>query len=407
VLAAAFEVESLCGASMARLLFWLCSTVLWCAVALSPPPGLSRFTTQLSDLHSHVMATVLALERGPAIYARPIRELCPIRDTPELRAFAEAQAVNPKDVCTTESREGRRPLAINWPDFPRPYPPGAQLLFLPQAILYDALGMPLLAIRALSYCELVVFAHVVALLLWALLSPRGRGRSLPLRLRVAPLVAIVFFEVLTWSLGGMYDAVPLAFLLASALCLSRERPRLALLAYAAALFFHYRAVWFLPMGALAALETWRTRKERPRAAFAFLGASAGLAALSLGSFAAVAPALAHLPISNYAHLPMPSRTTAQWLGAYALPALALVGQAVLGRDWKLAGALAWLLLVVTLARQGQLWHGLMAVPLFGVAALEGGRARHVALALCGWLLVTVSIAQRVPLPDALLSLLSS
>jgi hypothetical protein len=378
--------------------------VLSLFVALVPGSESGSLGRWNSDHYSHYSAVVLFWHRGLAIYDTPIRELC---DAPSqaTRAFAKAHQLAEDDMCELSERTGERPLTINWPTYPRPYPPGQLLFHAPEALLYARTDVSRYAINRLTIIKDILAGHLaVWLLLTALLfgpddDDRRFWRSL------APLVVpLVYFGLVPASVVGFYDPLSIAFVCIAIARMRDDRPVGAILWLSLAVFLHLRAVWYAPLGVACLLrlrspdhrgelETWRGK----------LALAAGLGALGLTTImlTRVAPYLSRFPGTNHAMLfraPL-GPGSIDLIFLLAVVASFLVRE----RQWLLIATIVWQAFVVGTTYQVQTWHGMFFLPLLALARWK----RTGPLATGAILVFVVGVARLVfnaaPMPGMFLS----
>lgn len=137
--------------------------------------------------------------KGGDIYKKPLASLC---DNTRDRTQEREEAALPLgrktcDICFRTGEDFNRPLVINWQDFPRPYPSGQLLYFLPEALLYKYAGLSFKTINCVSIVKFVLIAHLAWIFIVALLMEIV---SRPLRLF---LMAFSYHQLINFSLAGM------------------------------------------------------------------------------------------------------------------------------------------------------------------------------------------------------------
>lgn len=157
--------------------------------------------------------------------------------------------------------------------------------------------------------------------------------------------------------------------------LDEKRWLAAVVAFSAALFLQFRALYYVPWALYAAAGVlregvWRSWTRRQWLA---LVAASGLAVIALSTFVLVRPAFAQLPFENPIH---PG-------GLKALPVVAFV--AALGATAIVfarsrapldLAILCWMTLLLVAVRQTQGWHAILFVP--WVLASAGSAALRLA-----------------------------
>ncbi|HEY3353979.1 MAG TPA: hypothetical protein VGQ83_12075 [Polyangia bacterium] len=215
-----------------------------------------------SDHYAHYAAAILFWHRGFDIYRHPTRELCNADSSS--RAYVAALGLEPESACGLPERAGARPLVINWPDHPRPYPPGALLYAAPEALLYAHTGLSFRVINRLTIMKHLIMAHLLAGILSLLLLGRFRHEEEmappPFARGAIILVPLIYLAVVPWAIGGIYDAVAVLLVVLAIGRGHRGDPLAALLLFGGALFLHCRAVWSLPL-AIACCRSLRRRSR--------------------------------------------------------------------------------------------------------------------------------------------------
>lgn len=347
-----------------------------------------------SDHYAHTMATVIFLERGLDIYRRPVGSLCD--RSPKRRAatwrVARRLQVNPRGVCWLKGSRFSRPLVINWPGHPRPYPPGQLLYFLPEAVAYRHLGARFVTVNRITVIKLVVTAHLCFLVLWFLLlrvTPRGVAWV---------ILALAGVQLLHWSLVGFYDPIAILFLLLGLLALAHDRPAPALAAFGAATLLHFRALWYLPLAAFCLYRIWQDRRallapgSPRRRAICWLTAGAVLLGGALLTFYLLYPALKAFPVRSALYHHKVRLLSAPVL-AYLVPTAALAALLAVRKSWLALACLAWLSVFFFYTPQIMRWHALFLLPLYGLVALtpDPNHRSEQALALVAWTFLPLEI----------------
>ncbi len=342
-----------------------------------------------SDHFAHWGQAVLFSEKGFDVYRLPTGALCPIVDSPQVR---EVRATAPSITFCSTSVEGAV-VPFNWPQYPQPYPPGLLLYSAPAALLYRLGGLSFHQVTSLTIMQYLA----VALLVWwfyasAWLKTQGPRGRLEWSLRIS-FTVLFFLESLRWALWGIYDPVAIGLAGVAILALLRHRPLTALLAYSAAVFLHFRALWYFPLVPLALLE-WRRapRQVRKQGLWVCLPA-AFMLGLAAYSFALLLPSLQSYPIINRLYLPQalghPTRFWLQMTGALVILGLLLASL----RAWRVALFYAGVVGMIAFTRDTHEWHTLFLFPLFLTPLLERETVRAHAwaillafyLAQCHWI----------------------
>ncbi len=384
-----------------------------CVTGVSPRVGLERWC---SDHYSHTGTTVLFLQRGLAVYRRPVGEQCQQaqsgRERQQRRILARKWDVNPADLCFRVAGAGagagageaskQRPLVINWQRFPRPYPPGVMLYFLPEALLWDHTDASFRTINRVTIVKLLVVAHLawmVLVLLMAGFRPRGGAWV---------VMAVAYSQLMYWSLVGIYDGVAILWVLLCMLALQRGRGSLAIGALAVACFLHFRALWYLPLLVPGILLVIHKREVRARIPIpripnlripnpVVLAGAGALFLVSAYVFWILWPALKSFPPRN----PLDYRQFA--LGSpvfmsYLVPTLAVVMVMAWRRLWLGLGLVVWMTTFFLRTPQTMTWHILFLLPILVVPAVtlpapDRVKDRRVdqAFALLVWYFVSAAV----------------
>jgi hypothetical protein len=367
-----------------RELVWLlASWFAWAFVALhlhGPHGSLFGYTDHLS----HTGMARVFLMRGFDIYRQPGNALCARPPTPAAAAWAERGGCRPAEVCDVRDALDAPGACVAWQEFPHPYPPGAVLSAVPEALVARAGKLSPRALGSLVIVKYLLTAH---LLVWAvfrvlfdgrrrdargLVGGRGwEGKSAWLRWGV---FAIVYVEIMKWSLVGFYDPLAIFPIFLGVYFLRERRFADAFVALSASLFLHFRALWYLPLLGAATLgllerRAWAGAERARTLVKVILGVA--MTGASLYAFSLLRSALTEFPDVNpvlWKHYPLNQRAMLDLAVPCALVMLYLAS----GRHWLLCVTIAWQLFVVVHTPQTMDWHTLFLLPLLGVATLERG-----------------------------------
>ncbi len=317
-----------------------------------------------SDHTSHFMSTVLFFYRGIEVYTQPIAENCvPSRDR---GATSPESAL--RDVCNLPDRaiRGKRPLSINWSQFPRPYPPGVFIYSLPEALLYEFTDISLQTINKVSILKYLVVAHVLMgafiFLFWRL---GARVDRRILALIAAVVLPLLYISNIQWALLGFYDGVAVLFGLLGIIAATERRYLAAIAWLCAAVFFHFRGLWIaVPVGVLCVWEIAKARAWRqwgPREVLVASGAVVMMATATITLYLLL-PYLQQFPASNPLQLPSLPAETVWGVGAATAAAAVLLAW---NREPLILATIFWQLFMLARTPQVQQWHWLALLPLFG------------------------------------------
>lgn len=382
--------------------------VVICVTGSSPRVGLERWC---SDHYSHTGTAVLFWERGLQVYRRPVGAQCRRpqrgREWRLRRDLARRWDVNPRDLCFRTSTSGMGkgtdaapetlPLVINWQRFPRPYPPGVMLYFLPEALLWEHTGASFRTLNRVTIVKLLVVGHlawVVLVLLMAGFQPRGWAWV---------VMAVGYSQLIYWSLVGIYDGVAVGFVLLCMLALQRGRGTLAVGAISAACFLHFRALWYLPLlvpGILLVIHKREVRSRTPKLGIPNPAVLVGGLVLLLTSayvFWILWPALKSFPLRNpvdYRKLAVGSPV----FMSFVVPTLGVVLVMAWRRLWLGLGLVVWMTYFFLRTPQIMSWHVLFLLPILALPSLtlpapELGKDRHMdqAFAVLVWYFVSAAV----------------
>lgn len=349
-----------------------------------------------SDHYAHMNACRAIIFGGVDVWHTPIaRALPPLTAEerallpPEIRAGGEQFRLSP-DMA-------RKPIAVSWSHLPRPYPPGDCVAVLPVALLYQWTSLEFRHATRLLIWLFVFYAHLAVLFF----ARAAAEASPPAYLAVT----LVYFESIHWALEGFYDVIALVPLSLFALFLHRKNWLLALLAYCAAAFFHFRAFFFGPLALIPAWNllrhsAWKTWKRRE---WLVAGAAVVLAVAALWTFHAASAALPLFPLDNPLAWSSPTRSL---VGPAAVLAVA-AGLFFWARAWTDLALVGWLAFMVVNLRQAFAWHVVLLLPWLLLRAGSVEASRQAVLEPARWAVVIMlaAVAFRNPLIPSWLALL--
>jgi hypothetical protein len=357
------------------------SFLIWAGVA-SHVDGASAALSNFNDHWSHYGRSLLFLEHGFDVYRFQTSHFCAAPPAGALHALPPVNAA--VDWCVTKGATATRPLLINWQDTRAGYPPGLFLYSLPEVLLFEATPLSHRAINLFTILKYLALAHVLLWLFFRIVVSAENDPS-----RAGPGVAwlrwgffaLVYLEVLKWTLCGFYDPIAVAALLLGIWLLGERRGVDALLALSAAVFLHYRALWYLPLFGFAAVAILKSRAWRSggAATYAKLGAAAVMIGVSAYAFALLYPGLALLPATNPVLLKKLIAGTSAGLDLL-IPLLPVGLYLIASRQWAFLACAAWQIVMFVETPQIQPWHCLFLLPLFALARVGGKRGATAAAA---------------------------
>jgi hypothetical protein len=345
----------------------------------------ARIPKGLTDHVAHWGTAILAWYDGFDIYRKPLQQLCMTPDPV------------PEDwvgvPCTLPDHPSIRTFSVNWPQYPSVYPPGAAVFAALPAALYATTSTSFSTVNLVMVLECLVATHVASLLLLLSLWRKPDEPSAPALVGVREwnasvllfLMPIFHLYMVSWALRGIYDAAAVAGVVAGALMLRRDRPVAALVALSFAVFTHFRALWYLPLLALALWRTLQSLEDRvapPRKLAALVLALAMLLMAGV-AFAILFPSLKNFKVNNPIN---PGDLTAMQMFVHGLPVLLVLVAFGWNGQWLMAATAAWQVFMLVRTPEVRPWHALFALPLLAVAGQER-RAAPVAVvvALCMFL----------------------
>jgi hypothetical protein len=351
---------------------------VWCVAAgYSKAPGV--VLGGLDDHLSHMTETLLFLREGFDVYRQPGSAFC-LKEPARLldkgpKGTREPDGCIYPNGCHISGFE--RTACLNWQQLRRPYPPGAFLYTLPEAVLFALTTFSSRSISLFIVAKYLVAAHALLFLLYRSVFAKPRASSIGAWDRANPwlrrgLFAAIYCQVILWTLSGMYDGAAVAFVVLGALFLGRRQAPEALLALSIAMFLHYRALWYLPLLGFAAFGLLQgCAWAAPKRTAAMVAVSLALLGLSAAAFVIVSPGLADFPDTNPVRWDTPRSTIFYELDLLA-PAVAMLGYLVSGGHWRLFAVAVCQLFITLRTPQVMPWHVLFLLPMFAVARLERG-----------------------------------
>ena len=338
------------------------------------------------DSVSHFGHVLLFARHGFDVYKEPSKSFCHVRNTDAAHAYAKISNIPDCDICEAQGGEGTRPFFVNWQDFPQPYPPGSLLYSAPEAWLFAHTSASLRAISVFTRLKYLCAAHFLLWLLFRVLFRRPLRAPGASRWLLAGVFALLYCEVIKWSLSGMYDPLAIAAVVLGAYYLSRQRGADALLALSVGLFFHYRALWYAPLFCVALFQLWKDRhSDGTRITLAVkITLAALLLALSAYPFLLLYPSLHSFPETNAVfHKRLALRGQGTW--DLAVPLAFILAYLARARHWRLLMTMTWQCFVLVMTPQTMAWHALFLIPVVVMARLtEDFGAVAAAVGFC-WL----------------------
>ncbi len=255
-----------------------------------------------------------------------------------------------------------KPLVTSWSNKPRIYPPGDMLMVAPVAVLYHYTGISFETANRLLLMLFLIYAHIALFLFFKMmLIPVPGNRTLE-RLQILT-AAIVYIEVIHWTLEGFYDAFVLIPLILCSRALANRRGLSAVEAFCVASVFHFRvfffAPWFLYGVFLIIIEAqWQRWHIREWLTLLF---ATVLGVVSLAVFFLLWPTLQQLPVHNPINIASSSKFHLALLPVFLL--LSGIFGRVLWRSraYLDIAILGWITFMLVMLREAYPWHIILAV----------------------------------------------
>jgi hypothetical protein len=382
-----------------RALFWLLISYGFWGVLATHVGGARAALFDYTDHWSHYSQAILFLSHGFDAYRVPATHVC---KTPSPAAVQRLPPVRGCEWCVTPGVSEERPLCINFQQLRNGFPPGVFLYSLPEVLLFEGTKLSLRAINLFSIFKYLAASHLLIWLLFKLVfePPEGDRQADPGEgwLRYG-LFGLLYLEVLKWTLAGFYDPLAVAAIFLAVWQLRERHGANALLAMSAAIFLHFRALWFVPLFAFAAWRAFENREWKSGGGrfYAKLAASAVMSGLTLYAFVLLYPGLTDFLHNNPAFFMNLSATnTASW--DLLIPIAPVLLYLAWSRQWTFLACAAWQLFTITRTFEIHEWHFLHLLPIFAVARLEGKRGSMVAAAILYLTEAIVIFFNEVPLP---------
>lgn len=260
--------------------------------------------------------------------------------------------------------DATKPLISSWSNNPRNYPPGDMLLVAPVAAAYAHTRLSFTTANRLLLMLFLLYAHVALWLIFltafeamATCAPSADRRLFWI---TAITLAVIYVEVIHWTLEGFYDAAALAPLVLCGRLLRQRRGLLAVAAFCVAAFIHFRAYFFAPWLVYGFVLVVRNR-EWSRWRFGSVGLiliAATLGAISLRIFFILWPSLR----STHVHGPGSSAGFSGLLMAIFFVVAALIAFTLYRSGaWFDLAVLGWLAVMIMCVRERYPWHTVVAV----------------------------------------------
>jgi hypothetical protein len=309
-----------------------------------------------TDHFSHMNTARLFTRIGVGIWQKPLVEAGPALSPEQVAELPEDMhtiSADPKTaVAAVPGWPEDKPFVSSWGHYPRLHPPGNMILTAPVALLYSFTGLSFSDANRLLILLFLILAHVA----FFVFARGGELKSYATPVGFAA-AAIVYLELIHWSLEGFYEAIVLVPLVLAARFLAQRRPVEALLAYAIAVTLHFRALFFAPWALYALYLIIRDRSWRAWSPGKYIQATAAvvLSALSLRVFTVIWPYLHTLEIYNPISLAN-EPVDVPAIKVFILIAVVLVVVLVRARAWLDVAVLLWVGTMLLFMRQAYEWE---------------------------------------------------
>ena len=322
--------------------------------------------------------TLVFLSHGHSIYTEAANQLLSTSNQSDVEAISRTFDWGKHELFSWQLK-GREEtvLPINWSYLPRPYPPRNFLYHLPEAVMRIHTTASLKNIAKFSIFKYGIVGLITSLLMIQLIFAQSKlpeardATSENLWKWISCGFGVLLGSyVIFWSFAGIYDGIALLLIVLALICLKRDQNDFAILCYAAAVFLHFRSLWYFPIGILAIARfyqrDWRAIAPKRRAAVLTLSAFMG--GWAIWSFVELLPALRTWPHNNARHLDQILAGNFDWQmwGMLACAGLAMVAN----RSYLLATCFISALIFIVNTRQVMPWHSMFFYPIILIGLVE-------------------------------------
>jgi hypothetical protein len=237
------------------------------------------------DGPSNVFSTWVFFEHGFRIFSEPIGNFASSAPDSVKTEFAKETGLPAANVFLFRHNDVEKPVFFVWNTLSRPYPPGLYLYLSPMAYALEQGWLSFHATMAVIVFVWLFIAHLAFLLIAEGVSelipstltapatlttpktPQAKGgayRLLDATLTLL-LCTMIYFEFMRWTMNSQYELISLLFVVLSIRAYSRERCVPAACWYCAAVFLHFRSLFYLPIFFFA-IWRWFKIGKKPLAA---------------------------------------------------------------------------------------------------------------------------------------------
>jgi hypothetical protein len=372
------------------------SFVFWTLFVLLRPnqhPYADLSRGKFTDHFSHMNTTRLFPRVGLDLYRVPIRDHGHKLTLKEIFALPHDIPARPHncEVFGVDGWPPDKPLMASWTHRPRMHPPGDLILLAPAAIAYSFTSLSFSGVNKLIIILFLLYAHAALYFVFDGAFTAHSGFKIGV---IA--TAIIYSEVIHWTLEGFYEAAVIAPLILCARFVVAKKNLYAIVMFCAAVFIHFRALFFAPWVVLAAVmivrnkewTAWTKREWAIVPLAIFLGGSA------LGVYAILWPILRDLPLENAVlniHAPVPLK-----LASFGCILICAAGALIYFRAWLDLAVLAWMSMVLVTLREAYEWNLLSMLAWLGAPPLnvKGEHANYVQITRIAFLVFVANVALR-------------
>ncbi|MEO8874068.1 MAG: hypothetical protein ABI461_00655 [Polyangiaceae bacterium] len=248
------------------------SFVFWASFVMlraqHPYADLSR--GKFTDHFSHMNTTRLFPRVGLDLYRRPIRAHGHALSRSEQLALPPDIPARPNncEVWGVDGWPKDKPLVASWTHRPRMHPPGDLLLLAPAALAYHFTSLSFSGANKFIILLFLLYAHAA---LYVVFDGAFNAKN-GFKIGILPTL-FIYGEVIHWTLEGFYEAAVIAPLVLCARFVISKKYLPAIALFCAAVFIHFRSLFFAPWVVLAALmivreHAWKswTKRDASRSA---------------------------------------------------------------------------------------------------------------------------------------------
>lgn len=259
-----------------KLQFALGMAVFWTLFLLAFGSRHMTLNPTWQDGPSNLFSTWVFFEHGFDVFKKPIASFAEPASDSIKTAFTKETGLPKNNVYLFNTGDGEKPVFFVWGALPRPYPPGLFLYLAPMAFALEQgwlsfhTTMTMIVFVWLFIAHLAFLSLAEGVLELTLTTPKtspaanGSYRLLDTTLALV-LCALAYFEFMRWTMNSQYELISLLLVVLSIRSYSRERYLPAACWYCAAVFLHFRSLFYLPVFFFAVWQ-WSMAGKKPLAA---------------------------------------------------------------------------------------------------------------------------------------------